>query len=274
MNDPFWINNIHVLYCNNNYLKFVPTSTMSFNEKLNAITRFLIYFIILIVLFQSNSYWIIISISVICFIVLYFKTIQDNNLISTTNTIQDNNLISSTNTIEHMINTTKNEHTIGDTAIEHMNNDINETKNITIESGYYDLKNKLHVNKFYKPPKYVNQNQIIINNDDNPKFASCKSPTVNNPFMNPVITTFNDSENPTACNANDSEIIDKITDKFNKNLYRNVDEVFEIKNSQRQFYTVPPNQQIEFAKWCWKLPETCKEDQAFCLRNEDLRFKR
>ncbi len=109
---------------------------------------------------------------------------------------------------------------------------------------------------------------------------SCRKPIINNPFMNPTLIDFNNDLTPNlaACNAFDEEIKNEIADKFNKNLFRNVDDLFEIKNSQRQFYTIPntsvPNQQIEFAEWLWKQPETCKEDQSVCLRYEDLRFKR
>ena len=49
-------------------------------------------------------------------------------------------------------------------------------------------------------------------------------------------------------------------------------------NSQRQFYTMPnttiPNAQDDFAKWLYANPKTCKEDQEFCLRYEDVRAKR
>ena len=47
-------------------------------------------------------------------------------------------------------------------------------------------------------------------------------------------------------------------------------------NSQRQFYTTPntriPNNQIEFAEWLYKAPETCKENNEHCLRYNDIRY--
>ncbi len=49
-------------------------------------------------------------------------------------------------------------------------------------------------------------------------------------------------------------------------------------NSQRQFFTMPwttiPNAQNEFAKWLYLNPKTCKEDQDYCLKYEDIRAKR
>ena len=38
----FWINNIKILYINQNYLNFIPTSTMTRYEQFNAVTRFCI----------------------------------------------------------------------------------------------------------------------------------------------------------------------------------------------------------------------------------------
>jgi hypothetical protein len=65
---------------------------------------------------------------------------------------------------------------------------------------------------------------------------------------------------------------------FNHNLFKDVNDVFGKMNSQRQFYTMPnttiPNAQDDFAKWLYANPKTCKEDQEFCLRYEDVRAKR
>jgi len=96
--------------------------------------------------------------------------------------------------------------------------------------------------------------------------------------MNPELSDYNNHNPPAACNADDDEIKDEISINFNKDLYMNIDDVWEKKNSQRQFYTIPstsvPNNQTAFANWLYNSPKTCKEDQEGCLRYEDLRFKR
>ncbi len=47
---------------------------------------------------------------------------------------------------------------------------------------------------------------------------------------------------------------------------------------ERSFYTLPsttiPNDQDGFARWIYRLPETCKENTNQCLRYEDIRFNR
>lgn len=115
--------------------------------------------------------------------------------------------------------------------------------------------------------------------------GECTIPTADNPFMNPTMKDYMnfDEENkivdrPPACNADTPEIKKQIDEKFNNNLYKNIDDIFGKMNSQRQFYTVPsttiPNKQDEFAKWLYLSPKTCKEDQDYCLRYEDLRNKK
>lgn len=113
----------------------------------------------------------------------------------------------------------------------------------------------------------------------------CTLPTLDNPFMNPTMKDYMnfDKEHkivdrPPACNTDDPNIKKQIDEHFNNNLYKNVDDIFGKMNSQRQFYTVPsttiPNKQDEFAKWLYLSPKTCKEDQDYCLRYEDLRNKK
>lgn len=113
--------------------------------------------------------------------------------------------------------------------------------------------------------------------------AACTAPTLDNPFMNPTMKDYlNVDESgkivdrPPACDANEPDVKKNIDDNFNNNLYMDIDDVFGKMNSQRQFYTVPsttiPNKQDEFARWLYKTPPTCKEDQN-CLRYEDLRAK-
>ena len=53
----FWIYNIKVLYTNENYLNFIPTSSMTRYEQFNAITRLCIYLIVLSLVFGADSIW-------------------------------------------------------------------------------------------------------------------------------------------------------------------------------------------------------------------------
>lgn len=109
------------------------------------------------------------------------------------------------------------------------------------------------------------QNEIIY---------KCKTPNINNPFMN-VLATQEKNELP-ACKKSDLNI-KNMTDNFYKfNLYQNSDDLFNKKHLDRQFYTMPsttiPNNQHEFSNWLYKIPENCKNDNKNCLEYQDIRF--
>ena len=103
--------------------------------------------------------------------------------------------------------------------------------------------------------------------------TECRIPTKNNPFMNPGINEYgNDSISPPkSCPSyNNKSIQRRVEDMFNDELYRDVNDVFNKNNSQRQFYTVPgnqiPNDQGSYAQWLYGRPPSCKEgNQVACL---------
>ena len=98
---------------------------------------------------------------------------------------------------------------------------------------------------------------------------NCTLPTVNNPFMN--INQITDKRNKeAACTYYDNEEIAKNVEKdFNFNLYRDVSDLYNKRNSQREYYTMPsttiPNDQTSFARWCYLSPPTCKEESVRCV---------
>jgi hypothetical protein len=107
----------------------------------------------------------------------------------------------------------------------------------------------------------------------------CQRPQPGNPFMNITMADLMENrDRPAACDIMDKGIRKKSDVYFNKNLFKDVDDVFNRNSNQRQFYTMPsttiPNDQTGFAKWLYNMPPTCKEDQTKCLRYEDIRFNR
>jgi hypothetical protein len=98
--------------------------------------------------------------------------------------------------------------------------------------------------------------------------------TKNNPFMNVLISDY--MKDPRRSSApvyyNNKEIKKEVTQNFNTNLYRDIGDVFQNSNSQREFYTMPntkiPNDQTSFAEWCYKGSNSCKEGNGYqCDKN-------
>lgn len=110
-------------------------------------------------------------------------------------------------------------------------------------------------------------------NKDKHSNEICSLPSTQNPFMNVLMNEY--VQNPTRAQACDisNKNIKKTTKKyFNKNLYRDVDDVFQKNASDRNYYTTPsttiPNDMEAFAKFLFPLPKTCKEGSATeCYRD-------
>ncbi len=106
----------------------------------------------------------------------------------------------------------------------------------------------------------------------------CQMPTPNNPFMNVLINEYIDNPNrPPACSQADDDVKEQTEKYFGYNLYKDVEDVWDKSNSQRQFVTMPgttiPNDRDSFMKWCWKTTNVCKDgDSDYCLQSEDLRL--
>lgn len=123
-----------------------------------------------------------------------------------------------------------------------------------------------------------------FNNDidgeiDNVKTNICQPSTINNPFMNVSLADLMDKPNrPKACNNDDDDINDEISNNYQKSIIQDSDDAYDRKHSQRSFYTMPsttvPNDQTAFANWLYASPATCKENPLNCLRYEDIRYTR
>ena len=69
----FWLDEPSILYRNKNYLNFFPQYEMTRVEQLNAITRFCIYSILLLIIFGRNEKWIYIPIIIIILVVIFYN---------------------------------------------------------------------------------------------------------------------------------------------------------------------------------------------------------
>ena len=98
-------------------------------------------------------------------------------------------------------------------------------------------------------------------------------PTNNNPFGNILLSEYQTHPNrDTNIDVDNKQVMEDVSDKFNTNLYKDVNDILNRNNSQRQFFTNPirtiPNKQNEFAKWCYGKPKTCKENNGHqCAAN-------
>ena len=139
---------------------------------------------------------------------------------------------------------------------------IDKKKVKFIEAGYYNPNNKLDLPSDFKK-KSSNRKK-------------CRMPTNDNPFMNPTVNDALEDSPPMACNADDLDInlLNKqITNSFNDQLFRDVSDLYNVKNSQRQYYTISGGKTpdtVGFANWLYGNMPSCKSNQSDCYKYEDL----
>ena len=282
--DIIWYDDYSILYKNDNYLDFIPNSKMSYNEKINAIVRFCIYSIILSFIFNKSQRILILPILII-FITKVFdikdkkmeKYINndDNNVNNDYNHDNGNNDDGEINDVDDKTN-----NNVNNNKMKMIYDTIMKKNDISFESGILDKDGKYNGGEIYRDPTYPKLDDTekkSILEERIPLIT--RQPTVDNPYMNPFVTDFNNEDiTPAPCNVDDMEIQNKISKKFNNGLFMNIDDLWDIKNSQRQFFTLPVNSiagnQKDFAEWLYKDKECCKTDQMSCLKYEDLRYKR
>jgi hypothetical protein len=98
----------------------------------------------------------------------------------------------------------------------------------------------------------------------------CSPSTANNPFSNATVgALLGDEGRAPACGYDTPGVAKEMRKNFNKGLFRNLDDVYEVENSQRQFYTMPSTtaapDTIAFAQFLYgSRGATCKEDPSKC----------
>lgn len=103
-------------------------------------------------------------------------------------------------------------------------------------------------------------------------------PDEDNPMMNQNVYELYDGKQaiPTYNNPGVNKVVE---DKWTDKLPQDSNDLFNRRNSQRQWYTMPNteamNKQTEFAKWCYATPPTCKEGNGLqCANNLHPRLNR
>lgn len=112
----------------------------------------------------------------------------------------------------------------------------------------------------------------------NPEDSKCLKPTEENPFMNTLLTDVGVyKEREQACL--NEEVEDDVETKFNKGLFKDVNDLYSKNNSQRQFHTMPNTNEygvkagdtVKFANWLYNLGDaSCKEDTSKCTSSNSF----
>lgn len=292
MDEKIWIEDPNILY--EKYYIIIPTKNMSRTEQLNTVTRFLLYFIILCILFDASQTVIIfLLIGIILIIVFYYIYISDPKGIQQdliTDAEKSEKFFTSKSDDDLCIGCNENLELNKPmvTLYDSVKNDIfkgNKIPNVNfeVESGYIDSNGNYKLGPDYsdidyedyvKKQKKNKQKKVSWEKDQLYRKDTCRKPTVENPFANIAFSDYLDAEKlAEPCNADDPQVSNQMQNLYNSSIFRNLSDVWERENSQRMFYTTPiqtiPNNQTDFANWLYKTGPSCKENTEYCTYYQD-----
>lgn len=354
--DPFWKEDPSILYNKNKLVEFVPNRSMSFNRRLNAMTRFLIYFTVLLLVFYGHIEVVFLLLAGLVLIYYMYENKMDVNLNVDKSGVsfklepfsshvsnpdrKDHDKPKSKKEVKEKFcaniapepnmtyvpesdsllpdglfneDTSKYKVNLNDIHIRYADNEeptsqiyANERpqgasdmepegvsdRSDVVPSSSFTLASVDAVRDAFKKPETFGKGQesIAFNGDctkcsaptttkmcpqqNNP---SCQMPTVNNPFMNVMVTDYGNNPNrPPAC---DQQVVQNdIDNKWSNNLYRNVNDVWDKTNGQQSYetqnWTTIPNDRDAFQKWLFTIPYVCKDgtDPEVCYRGAELQM--
>lgn len=249
MSDPLWIHDFNILLKRERLMEFFPVKDQTNEERVNAIVRLSLYVSIALAAYYSNAKYFAIFAFFLGFTFVVYR--------------------------HHPELKPKNEKAPS----------IQEKVQKEVEEQAEKEKFNPKLNNFTPSLGLRSKEQLENEKRPDDTDGKCTKPTIDNPFMNVTMKDYmNFDENgfivdrPPACDPNDPEIKKMMDETFSNNLYRDVSDVFGKQSSQRNYFTMPwttiPNKQDELARWLYLAPKTCKEDQDYCLRYEDIRYKR
>lgn len=246
----FWLDDIRVLIDKGSLFNIIPIYSTSINEKLNAITRFCIYLIILLLVTNTSTTYVYIALFMIIATVIVYLIYKHRGMDSSTNKNRRIDKPYVTN-VENM-------------------EDIEIVDPRTLDSDSSDSKSDDMTNETKTLSFFGENNNHLVRGSKIKKFTDKRFSTKDNPFMNPTINDISKPPEPqvVAMNADDEDIQDVIMDNFNKDIYKNWSDIYDRKTNERQFYRISTKDNIPdtvaFARWAYGTGSTCKEDYGKC----------
>ena len=213
-NEQFWFNNPKILIEEDKYLSIWPNENMSKNEKLNSLSRLIIYITIIGFIF-TYSFKILISgiVTLGIFVFLHY---------------------SSKNNKENFCNFT-------------------------------------NIGNFYTTPDIVDR--FTMPKNDNPTMNVMLPEISNNPDRNMAAPSYNPVIKEQINDSTKNMIVNNFQDESVRDkLFTDLGDNFQFEQSMRNFYTTPnttiPNNQGEFARFCYGDMISCKEgNNIACIRH-------
>jgi hypothetical protein len=242
---PFWSNDPTVLFNKKHILELFPQSSMTFDEKLNAITR-LILLICILGFMLTRSYRFLLNGVISLFIIYLMYKTQKQFIVS---------------------ELTKNQ---GDKNIEGFGNNKKYNKDDTIDASLKIINPETLKTYLKSDFEEVNKN--------NPLGNVLLTEIMDNPTRKPAPPSFN-TEVYEDISDNTKRMVQKLNPGIintNKQLFGDLGEKFEFDQSMWQYYSTPntkiPNDQGAFADFLYGDMPSCRGGDDIACVKDNFRY--
>jgi hypothetical protein len=235
---PFWVENPNILFYPGHVYEFFPIEAMSYNQKLNSVSRLIILLSLIGFLFVRNLR--ILWIGAVCLLAIFLLQYTQN----------------------------KNEYFGGKGVVEGFDEKleslgVDAPAQAVINAFATDDPSKIGKREFFDAPRVNNPYNNVLITD-----------IVDNPNKLPAPPAYYPETEKEILDKT-KEAIQKMNPTFpgmTDKLFASLDDHFEFEQSARQFYSNPattvPNDQGAFAAFCYGEMISCKEGNQFaCVRD-------
>ena len=235
---PFWVENPNVLFYPGHMYEIFPVETMSYNQKLNSVTRLILILTLVGFLFVRNLR--ILWIGAICILAIFLLQYTQNR----------NEAFGGKGDVDGL-----------DSKLESLG--VDAPAQAVINAFATDDPSKIGKREFFDAPRVNNPYNNVLITD-----------IVDNPNKLPAPPAYYPETEKEILDKT-KEAIQKMNPTFpgmTDKLFASLDDHFEFEQSARQFYSNPattvPNDQGAFAAFCYGEMISCKEGNQFaCARD-------
>lgn len=247
--DPFWVDDPTILVAKGRLVEFFPTADMTVSEKMNSVSRLVIYVSVILAVYQNQS--MPIHFGILLLGILWF--LWKNQTVVDREPLQK---------LEHFADSEED-------LIEQF-----EPGTVPTPRVARPQEPRIPVERaIAKTMPVIKQSATVELPDLTKTDAACVMPTAQNPFMNHLM--YDDPKRGRACQG--PGIQEQAANLLDKQLFDDVNDLYSRNANQRLFRTMPNTTRIpdtqNFANWLVKGEPNCKEDGQ-CYPWEDIRQQR
>ena len=236
ISDPFWYNNITILWNKDRLTDFFPSPDHTLEEKFNSLVRLSFYCFIILYFYKNDSRYIYLPFGAM--ILTYY--IYNNRNQQSFDSLEEKKVETNVETkLDETVSDNKSQIIPQPKKVDEKN-EVKKCTQPTIDNPFMNVTMK----------DYLNLDPNTKTTFDRPPACDPNDPVI----KKKIEETFSNN------------LFKDVNDIFGK---MNSQRQFYTMPS-----TTIPNAQNEFAKWLYLNPKTCKEDQDYCNPYEDIRAKR